>query len=263
MQVYVTSSTAVASSTSLQLAISAWSTTGVSSDNNMLVGPVTLNGPVPSSTPYNAAGATSTLTARTGMMAISTSNWDGYASSTALGTGGFTGTYTNNALVGPWTVINQPSAVGQGNQMILAQAIKQTQSFPTSIPGGYSCFMWFQLYSNDPVQTGVSRNYGFLTVGNAYSVSFWYVQRANGPAGPPVFKVTLGGKTVWNTSPSSTSWVRVQTFGTLINVNLTSPSPPPSCHALPPTGLRHDGHGRRAVIDDAASVAGLGPVVDF
>jgi len=209
LQVYVTSSTAVASSTSLQLAISAWSTTGVFSDNNMLVGPVTLNGPVPSSTPYNAAGATSTLTARTGMMAISTSNWDGYATSSALGTGGFTA-YSNNALVGPWTVILQPSALsGQNNQMLLAQANKQTQNFPTSVPGGYSCFFWFQLFSNDPVQTGVSRNYGFLTVGNAYSVSFWYVQRANGPAGPPVFKVTLGGKTVWNTSPSSTSWVRV------------------------------------------------------
>jgi hypothetical protein len=202
------------------------------------------------------------------MMALSTSNWDGYVSSSttpALGSNGVAGSYSNNALIGPWTVILQPTLYysnGAKNTLYVVQANKQ--SFPTSIPGGYSCFMWFQLYSNDPVQTGVSRSYGFLTVGNAYSVSFWYVQRANGQAGPPVFKVTLDGKTVWNTSPSSPSWVRVQTFGTLIDVNLTSPPPLPSCHALPPppTDLRHDGHGRRAVIDDAGGDAGLGPVVD-
>ena len=98
---------------------------------------------------------------------------------------------------------------GSTNALYVVQASKQTSSFPTSVPGGsYSFFVWFKVASSDPAVIGLSRNYGFLTVGNAYSVSFWYVQRADGSAGPPVFQVTLGGKTVWSTSPSSTSWVR-------------------------------------------------------
>ena len=174
-QVYVTSLTAVASSTSMQMVMSAWSTTGVSSDNNMGVSPVTLNGPVPSQTPYTAAGSTGTLTARTGMMALSITNWDGIASSAQLGAGGYTSSYKNGEYIGPWTVIKQPSAL-TGNQMIIVQANiaqtnSQTQYFPNYVPQGYSCFLWFQLYSNDPVWNGVSRNYGSLTVGNAFSCS--------------------------------------------------------------------------------------------
>ena len=214
MQVYATSLTAVAKYRYVTLSILAWSTAGVASDNNMLVGPVTLNGPVPSTTPYTAAGATSPLTARTGMVALSTSNWDGIASTTTTpalsATTGLAGSYSNKTLIGPWTVILQPNSVtGTRNLLYIVQASKQTSNFPTSVPGGsYSFFVWFKVASSDPAVIGVSRNYGFLTVGNAYSVSLWYVKRADGSAGPPVFQVTLGGKTVWSTSPSSTSWVR-------------------------------------------------------
>ena len=151
------------------------------------------------------------------MMALSITNWDGIASSAQLGAGGYTSSYKNGEYIGPWTVIKQPSAL-TGNQMIIVQANiaqtnSQTQYFPNYVPQGYSCFLWFQLYSNDPVWNGVSRNYGSLTVGNAYSVSFWYIQRGNSPTGPPRFQVTLGGQTVWSTSPSSTKWVRPQTTG--------------------------------------------------
>jgi hypothetical protein len=54
----------------------------------------------------------------------------------------------------------------------------------------------------------VTRTYGQMVVGGTYSVSFWYATTTESNYAPNNFQVTLGGTIVWNTVPTSTSWVR-------------------------------------------------------
>jgi len=106
---------------------------------------------------------------------------------------------------GPWTIENN-----NANGIHLLWVFGNGQNFPQYVPGGYNIALWIQISGADSKTNGATATFAApATVGIGYSVSFWYVARANGQQAPPFFQVTLGGTVVWSNSPNSTSWVRV------------------------------------------------------
>jgi len=126
------------------------------------------------------------------------------------GPGGNPGVFDNRNdgdVIGPWTIVKK------GNAGIhLLWVFNNNQYFPQYVPGGYTYALWIQVSGQGGSGiNGATTTFNVpTTVGNPYSVSFWYVARANGQPAPPYFQVTLGGTVVWNTSPTSLSWVRKQ-----------------------------------------------------
>jgi hypothetical protein len=131
-------------------------------------------------------------------------SWDGYAIvSSCSTTNGFKSYVTGNTI-GSWTV----SKLNNGQVALIYVGC---QDFPSTNPYDQYYSVWLQS-SGTPVNS-ISRAYTEVTTGTSYTVQFWYVARyADASSLPTNFAVTLDSTTVWNTPPSSRSWVSTATL---------------------------------------------------
>ena len=177
---------------------------------------VTLVGPVQSTASATASSSVSSNSSvvfiNSGMIPFGYVNWDGITTTTTFNT------YSNGNGQIYYTLLTSASS---GGQPVNAFVYKGLQNFPSSNPAGLTYSNWWQI--NTPQTSGLSRTFRTdLVVGGVYSASFWHVQRANGNPAPTVFVVTIGGNTVWNTPPTSTSWYYVTTRITTVTSSSAS-----------------------------------------
>ena len=208
------SSAVTAASNTITLQFTA-STTDTTTNRYMALTAVTLVGPVQSTA---SATASSLVFINSGMIPFGYVNWDGISTvgdGTAHPDGaGFTGYSSGDGQ----TYFTLYMAASSGSVPLNALVYAGHINFPSTNPAGLSYSNFWRIYTYQ--SEGLTRTFrNDLVVGGVYSASFWHVQRANGnPAipAPTVFVVTIGGNTVWNTPPTSTSWYYVTTQFTTV-----------------------------------------------
>ena len=140
-------------------------------------------------------------------------SWDGYAIIGSCTTNNGVQTYVTGNTIGSWTV-------SKLNGGLVALVYVGCQDFPSTNPYDQYYSVWLQS-GGTPVNS-ISRAYTEVTAGTSYSVQFWYVARSpDASSAPTNFAVTCDSTTVWNTPPSSTSWVSTTTVYTLYSLSTT------------------------------------------
>jgi hypothetical protein len=201
------SATAVAAtSTKITLSIATSSPTGDTGDRTMAVAGVTLVGAVSYVSQADAAASMNRVSetretastarfAKTKVVNFGWSNWDGLTTSTVLGV---------TAAFGPWSI----STTTTGVKLVVKTLVTQGNYISCAcVPYGFSYVLAIYSGATNNAQQSVTRTYAQMVVGGTYSVSFWYATTTESNYAPKNFQVTLGGTIVWNTVPTSTSWV--------------------------------------------------------
>ena len=186
------------------------STTDTTNNRYMALTAVTLVGPVQSTASATASSSVSSSSSlvfiNSGVVPFGYINWDGISSATTFDT------YGNGA---GQTYFTFNLGTSSGSLPTYYLVYKGQGGLPSTNPAGLSHSIVWQLTSAAQYE-GLTRTFrSDLVVGGVYSASFWHVQRSGYPV-TTVFVVTIGGNTVWNTPPTSTSWYYVTTQFTTV-----------------------------------------------
>jgi hypothetical protein len=201
------SATAVAAtSTKITLSIATSSPTGDTGDRTMAVAGVTLVGAVSYVSQADAAASMNRVSetretaatarfAKTKVVNFGWSNWEGLTTDT--------GSVTMTAAFGPWSISTTTAAM----RLVYKAFVSPNYIACSCVPYGFSYVLAIYSGATNNAQQSLMRTYGQMVVGGTYSVSFWYARTADASNTPNNFQVTLGGTAVWNTVPTSASWV--------------------------------------------------------
>jgi hypothetical protein len=174
-----------ATATSIYLQFTTWTTS--STETTVLVGPHSINGQM--GLPVVQSQST---------IVDVWSHWEGFTTTTSFS--------EMTAAFGPWSISTTSNTI----KLIYKTLVTQINPYISCACVPYSFSFVLAMYSSwaNNAQQSVTRTYSQMVVGGTYSVSFWYATTTENGYAPNNFQVTLGGTTVWNTVPTSTSWVR-------------------------------------------------------